>query len=311
MDEFALIRRYFDRQTQASGVDVGIGDDGAVLTPDPSKQQVQVIDTLVEGVHFPVHTNAADIAYRCVAVNLSDIAAMGASPRWMTLALTLNNADEPSVDEQWVESFADGLFEAAAIFDVALIGGDTTSGPVVTVTVAVTGEVETGEALLRSGAKEGDSIYVTGTVGDAAAGLKLLQRGEPDEFLCTRFLRPTPRVAIGRALIGRASAAIDISDGLAGDLEKLLAASGVGGEIEIADLPLSAALRSHFDADQQRNLALTGGDDYELCFTSSVPDIETMHGISKIGTVTAGQHLRCLHHGSVVEVDASGYRHFQ
>lgn len=306
MDEFALIRRYFDRQTEASGVDVGIGDDGAVLTPDPSKQQVQVIDTLVEGVHFPRNTNAADIAYRSVAVNLSDIAAMGAVPRWMTLALTLNNADE-----QWVESFADGLFAAAAIFDVALIGGDTTSGPVITVTVAVTGEVETGEALLRSGAKIGDAIYVTGTVGDAAAGLELLQRGEPNEFLCTRFLRPTPRVAIGRALLGRASAAIDISDGLAGDLEKLLAASGVGGEIEIADLPLSDALRSHFDADQQRNLALTGGDDYELCFTSSDPDIETMGGISKIGTVTAGQHLRCLHHGDVVEVDASGYRHFQ
>lgn len=306
MDEFELIRRYFDRQVRTPGVVVGIGDDGAVLTPEPSKQQVQVIDTLVEGVHFPSHTNAADIAYRCVAVNLSDIAAMGASPRWMTLALTLNNADE-----QWVESFAEGLFEAAGIFDVALVGGDTTSGPVVTVTVAVTGDVESGAALLRSGARVGDSIYVTGTVGDAAAGLKLLQRGESDEFLCTRFLRPTPRIAVGRALVGRASAAIDISDGLAGDLEKLLAASGVGGEIEIADLPLSDALRSHFDADQQRNLALTGGDDYELCFTSSDPDIETMDGISKIGTVTAGQHLRCLHHGDVVEVDASGYRHFQ
>jgi len=306
MDEFELISRYFDRQTTATGVNVGIGDDGAVLTPDPSKQQVQVIDTLVEGVHFPPHTNAADIAYRCVAVNLSDIAAMGAAPRWMTLALTLNNSDE-----KWLQSFADGLFEAAVQFDVALVGGDTTSGPVVTASIAVTGEVETGKALLRSGAKEGDSIYVTGTVGDAAAGLQLLQRGEADDFLCKRFLRPTPRVAIGRALLERASAAIDISDGLAGDLEKLLTASGVGADIEIEKLPLSAALRSNFDADQQRNLALTGGDDYELCFTSSDPDIETIAATTKIGTVTAGRQLRCLHHGDVVQVDASGYRHFQ
>jgi thiamine-monophosphate kinase len=305
MNEFELITRFFRRTTAMSGVVVGIGDDGAVLAPDPNKQQVQVIDTLVEGVHFPPQTRAADIAYRAVAVNLSDIAAMGAEPRWMTLALTLSNAEE-----EWLESFARGLFEAADEHQVSLIGGDTTSGQAVTVTIAITGEVEAGKALLRSGARAGDSIYVTGTVGDAAAGLQLLQRGESDDFLSSRFLRPTPRIAIGRALLGMATAAIDVSDGLAGDLQKLLLASGAGAEIEIAALPLSDALCARFDLEQQLQFALQGGDDYELCFTSSDPAVEKMAGVTRIGHVTAGAELVFQHHGDVVEVDASGYRHF-
>lgn len=308
MDEFELIRRYFDRANRASDVVVGIGDDGAVVQPHPSKQQVQVIDTLVEGVHFPRQTRAADIAYRCVAVNLSDIAAMGATPRWMTLALSINNADT-----QWLESFASGLFEAADRFKVALIGGDTTAASDITVTIAISGEVEEGKALLRSGAVAGDSIYVTGTIGDAAAGLYLLQSDEDEsgEFLTSRFLRPTPRVDVGQALLGKASAAIDISDGLVGDLSKLLTASGVGGEIEVSNLPLSTALCSRFDAEQQRKFALTGGDDYELCFTANASDVEDIAGITKIGCVTSTGDLLCRHHGDIVEVDASGYRHFQ
>jgi len=305
MNEFELINRYFRRTARMSGVVVGIGDDGAVLAPDPNKQQVQVIDTLVEGVHFPPQTSAADIAYRAVAVNLSDIAAMGAEPRWMTLALTLSNAEE-----EWLESFARGLFEATDEHKVSLVGGDTTSGQVVTVTVAMTGEVEKGQALLRSGARAGDSIYVTGTVGDAAAGLALLQRGEPDDVLSRRFLRPTPRVAIGRALLGMATAAIDVSDGLAGDLQKLLLASGVGAEIELAKLPLSDALCARFDPEQQLYFALQGGDDYELCFTSGDPEVDRIAGVTRIGLVTPGAQLVCRHYGDVVEVDASGYRHF-
>jgi thiamine-monophosphate kinase len=178
MDEFDLIRRYFDRQHDSSGVVIGIGDDGAILQPDPDKQQIHVIDTLVEGVHFPAGTRPFDIGYRVVAVNLSDIAAMGGRPRWMTLALTLSDADD-----QWLESFSEGLFDAAGEHDVRLVGGDTTRGPVITVTVTIIGEVDADRALLRSGAQAGDGVFVTGTLGDAAAGLQLLQAGEPSGVL--------------------------------------------------------------------------------------------------------------------------------
>jgi thiamine-monophosphate kinase len=306
MDEFDLIRRYFDRDGEKPGVAVGVGDDGAVLTPDTAKQQIQVIDTLVEGVHFPPDSKAADIAYRAVAVNLSDIAAMGAYPRWMTLALTLSDSSE-----QWVAAFSNGLFEAADKYQVALVGGDTTSGPIVTVTVTITGEVETGAALLRSGAKVGDAIFVTGTLGDAAAGLDLLQRGEPDEFLAQRFLRPTPRVTTGRALVGKANSAIDISDGFAGDLKKLLTASGVGGEIDIDKLPLSESLRERFTPNEQQQLALCGGDDYELCFTAAREAVKDIPGITAVGSVRESTGLTCRRNGDIVEVDDSGYRHFQ
>jgi thiamine-monophosphate kinase len=306
MDEFELIRRYFDRTGDMPGVAVGVGDDGAVLMPDTAKQQIQVTDTLVEGVHFPADTKAADIAYRAVAVNLSDIAAMGACPRWMTLALTLNDSGE-----QWLESFSSGLFEVADKYDVALVGGDTTSGPIVTVTVTITGDIEKGAALLRSGAKAGDGIFVTGTLGDAAAGLNLLQLGEYDDFLVQRFLRPTPRVAAGRALVGKANSAIDISDGLVGDLKKLLDASGVGGEIDIDKLPISDSLRNKFSADDRQSLALTGGDDYELCFTARENSVKDVTGITKIGSVNQSTGLTCRRNGEIVEVDDSGYRHFQ
>jgi len=306
MDEFELIRRYFNRNSDGTGVATGIGDDGAVLTPDTTAQQIQVIDTLVEGVHFPSDTGPADIGYRAVAVNLSDIAAMGGRPRWMTLALTLNNADE-----RWVESFATGLFDAADEFDVDLIGGDTSSGPIAVVTVSITGEVERGGALLRSGAKPGDAIYVSGTLGDAAAGLSLLQRGESNDFLVQRFQRPTPRIEIGRALVGRATAAIDISDGLAGDLRKLLTASGVGGEIHIDKLPISDAQRTQCSPEQQYQSALCGGDDYELCFTADEDAVADIAGITQIGRVTESGRLKCLLNGDIVETDDSGYRHFR
>jgi thiamine-monophosphate kinase len=306
MDEFELIRRYFTRSGDATDVATGIGDDGAVLTPDATQQQIQVIDTLVEGVHFPSDTGPADIGYRAVAVNLSDIAAMGGRPRWMTLALTLNNADE-----RWVDAFATGLFDAADPFDVDLIGGDTTSGPIAVVTVNISGEVEQGGALLRSGARPGDAIYVTGTLGDAAAGLSFLQRGESNDVLVQRFLRPTPRIEIGRALVGRASAAIDVSDGLAGDLRKLLTASGVGGEIHIDKLPISDTLRTQSSPQQQNQWALCGGDDYELCFTAKEDAVADIAGITQIGRVTESGRLNCLMNGDVVEIDDSGYRHFQ
>ena len=303
MDEFELIRRYFARDAQASDVIVGIGDDGAVLELAPGIQQVQVIDTMVEGVHFPSDMAAADVGYRVVAVNLSDIAAMGAKPRWMTLALTL--ADQ---DESWVDQFAAGLFDAAREYDVELIGGDTTSGKVIVATVHMTGVVEEGAALLRSGANVGDTVFVTGTVGDAAAGLALLRDGEREEYLQRRFLRPRARVAKGRELIGQASAAIDLSDGLVGDLRKLLDASGVGAEIDIGRIPMTEALRHRFDRDAALEFALTGGDDYELLFTGPA-DID-VDDVTPIGVVTEGTELLCRLNGELVEVDDAGYRHF-
>jgi thiamine-monophosphate kinase len=303
VDEFELIRRYFARDAQASDVIVGIGDDGAVLELAPGIQQVQVIDTMVEGVHFPSDMAAADVGYRVVAVNLSDIAAMGAKPRWMTLALTL--ADQ---DESWVDQFAAGLFDAAREYDVELIGGDTTSGKVIVATVHMTGVVEEGAALLRSGANVGDTVFVTGTVGDAAAGLALLRDGEREEYLQRRFLRPRARVAKGRELIGQASAAIDLSDGLVGDLRKLLDASGVGAEIDIGRIPMSEALRHRFDRDAALEFALTGGDDYELLFTGPA-DID-VDDVTPIGVVTEGTELLCRLNGELVEVDDAGYRHF-
>lgn len=306
MNEFELIGRYFDRKQKSSGVKVGIGDDGAVLTPEHDLDQVQVIDTLIAGVHFPVDTNPADIAYRAVAVNLSDIAAMGAQPRWMTLALTLSDNSE-----QWLQSFATGLFEAADEHHVALIGGDTTRADILAVTVAITGDVERDAAILRSGAKTGDTIYVTGTLGDAAAGLAILQQHQSDEFLVSRFLRPTARIEMGRALVGKAHAAIDVSDGLAGDLKKLLLASGVGARVDVLQLPMSKMLQQRFDQKDQMRFALTGGDDYELCFTAPASAMAGVSGITAIGTVTESPQLTFTLRGDVVEVDDSGYRHFQ
>ena len=305
MDEFDLIRRYFAHHAQGDGVIEGVGDDGAVLAATPGYSQVQVVDTLVEGVHFPSNVAAADIGYRCVAVNLSDIAAMGALPRFMTLALTLWDKDE-----SWVGSFARGLFAAADEFGVQLVGGDTTRGDSVVVSINVTGEVEEGSALLRSGAQVGDTVYVSGTPGDAAAGLALLTEGIPDDPLVQRFLRPSPRVELGRQLRGHAHAAIDVSDGLVADLRKLLDASNLGARLEIDAVPLSDALRRRFDHDAALNFALTGGDDYELCFTAPPGAVDGIDGITPIGTVTEGRQLECVRGGKLVDVDDRGYRHF-
>lgn len=307
VDEFELIRRYFDRAGNVDGVVVGVGDDGAVLEPTAGKQQVQVIDTLVEGVHYPKSFNPTDIGYRAVAVNLSDIAAMGATPRWMTLSLSM-----PTASEAWLGAFAEGLYTAATEFGVALVGGDTTSAPQVVTTVHISGEIDAGAALLRSGAQPGDTIYVTGTVGDAAAGLYGLLNGEPVKRLLSRFARPSPRIAYGQALLGIATAAIDVSDGLHGDLRKLLSASGVGAEIDIAKLPLSDTMLEHFAPERRCSFALGGGDDYELCFTAAaaLPD-PGITPVTAIGTISDSTDLVCRLRGDIVPFDDSGYRHFQ
>ena len=306
MDEFELIRRYFLRQDQPDDVVTGIGDDGAVIRPSPGKELVTVVDTLVADTHFPRSIDPADIGYRAVAVNLSDMAAMGAIPRWMTLALTLTRA-EPD----WLERFAAGLHEAARDSDVALIGGDTTRGEQLVVSVQVSGEVATGSAILRSGAKPGDTIFVTGTLGDAAAGLEQLDADNPDDYLVSRFLRPTARVEAGLALAGVANAAIDVSDGLIADLDKLLAASRVGADVDIEKLPLSQAIVDFAGRERALQYAMGGGDDYELCFTLPQSRLPGNLPCTAIGRITAGDDLKCFADGELVTFDSSGYRHFR
>ena len=313
MDEFEIIRRYFTRTTNGGGVEVGIGDDGAVLAPDAGRDLVAVVDTLVEDRHFPSTLAAADLGWRVVAVNLSDIAAMGAVPRWMTLSLTLSAADP-----EWLERFASGLFAAALPADVALVGGDTTRGAELVVSVQILGDVESGHALRRDGARAGDAVFVSGHPGEAAAGLAQLQANpSATGVLVDRFCRPQPRLSLGQALVGLATACIDVSDGLAGDLHKLLTASGVGADVDLAAVPISAEL-ADYAADQAPDLALRGGDDYELCFTAPAADADAVLAaaaksdtlVSRIGVVTAGPGLSFHIDGQPVSVDTAGYRHF-
>ena len=307
MDEFELIRRFFSRHSGSPMVVAGVGDDGAVLRPPADRELVTVIDTMVAGTHFPEDMDARDVGYRIVAVNLSDIAAMGAEPRWMTLALTLVEADA-----EWLGEFADGLYEAADEWGVVLVGGDTTKGEQLVASVQMTGELAPGTALYRGGAKDGDTIYVTGTLGDAAAGLSRLSDGASADNLARRFCRPTARVQTGRALAGVAHAAIDVSDGLVADLSKILEASGVGAELDVQRLPLSRELLQAVGRDQALQYAMGGGDDYELCFTLSEARLppEITSDVTAIGRITAETGLVCRDGDSVVPFDDTGYRHF-
>lgn len=266
--EFGLIARLRRGDRRGSGVALGIGDDAAVLRPTRGQWLAACVDTLVAGVHFPVGTAWPDLGWKALAVNLSDLAAMGARPRWATLAVTLPHGDAAAF-----LGIARGLRRLARAHGVALVGGDTTRGPL-SLTVQALGEVPARRALTRSGARPGDGIWVSGTLGDAAAGLAIVQgrlRGVPAaqaRRLRARLDRPTPRIALGIALRGIAGACIDISDGLAQDLGHVLRESGVGAAVAADALPLSTALRrTVVDAAARRSLALAGGDDYELCFT--------------------------------------------
>lgn len=307
MDEFELIRRFFSRPADSPAVVAGVGDDGAVLRPTQGRELVTVIDTMVAGTHFPPAMSAGDIGYRAVAVNLSDVAAMGAEPRWMTLALTLVEADA-----DWLAAFADGVYEAAAEWGVALVGGDTTKGDQLVVSVQMSGDLAPGTALYRSGARDGDTIYVTGTVGDAAAGLRLLAEGADEHVLARRFARPTARVGTGMALAGIANAAIDLSDGLVADLSKILEASGVGAELDLQRLPLSKQLVETVGREQALRDAMGGGDDYELCFTlpAAMLPRAIAADVTAIGRISAEPGLLCRDGDTVVPFDDTGYRHF-
>ena len=298
---------------------LGVGDDAAVLHVPSDRRLVVAMDTIVANVHFPATTEAQDIGYRALAVNLSDLAAMGADPAWLTLALTL-----PKVDEAWLEAFSDALFEQLNYYDMQLIGGDTTAGPL-SMTLAIHGYVPAGRALKRSGAKPGDWIYVTGTPGDSAAGLAILQdrlvveEAADADYLIKRHLRPTPRILHGQALRDRASAAIDLSDGLISDLGHILKASGVGARVDLDTFPLSAPLRRHAEPEQALRWALSGGEDYELCFT--VPELnrgtlDVALGHLGVPFTCIGQILpesegmQFLRDGEPVTLDWKGFDHF-
>ncbi len=314
-DEFQIIERYFTRPSQDPDVLLGIGDDAAVV--ETNGPTVIATDTLVAGVHFPQGLSGDAVGYRVLAVNLSDLAAMGAEPRWCTLALTL-----PGVDDSWLSAFADGFFGLAKAHGVSLIGGDLTRGPL-TVTVQLLGTVSADGLVTRAGGHVGDDIYVTGSLGDSAAGLALLNEGVDDagqerQALKGRFLRPTPRVAEGRGLGGLATAAIDISDGLLADLGHLCEASECGATIDVEQLPLSAEMLAVFPPQAAQTYALSGGDDYELCFTASpVQALAIERALEPfeakahpIGQLRAGSGVICHRAGVPFAPVAPGYRHF-
>lgn len=324
--EFALINRHFRRAGAArgDGVVLGIGDDCALLAPTPGMQLAVSTDTLIAGVHFPVDTPAADVGWKSLAVNLSDLAAMGATPRGCVLAIAL-----PVADDDWIAEFARGFFELADSAHCPLVGGDTTAMPgngPCTITVTVLGEVPAGEALRRDGARAGELICVSGAVGDAALGLERWLAGNREtlDIAVARLLRPVPRLALGVELRGVASSAIDISDGLLGDLAHILEessqSSGValGAELQLAAVPVSSALAALSD-DAAREHALAGGDDYELCFTVPVTALAALNvaaahahvRVSVIGRITADGQVRCLERdGSEWKSVRQSWEHF-
>jgi thiamine-monophosphate kinase len=319
--EFTLIDIFRERCAIArADVRLGIGDDGAVLAPPAGHDLVAVTDTLVAGVHFPVATRAEDIGWKSLAVNLSDLAAMGATPGWALLALTL-----PEADRDFVERFADGFASLAGLHRVALVGGDTTRGPL-TVTVTALGFVPNDRALRRDGARPGDLVFVTGTLGDAAGALRLGARTAHDDAeasardaLRARLDRPEPRIAAGAVLRGVASACIDVSDGLLADAAHIAAQSGVGIDIDADALPVSSALLQLFDASTRRAFQCGGGDDYELVFTlaeaeetSVMQDLARLGcGATRIGRVVEGAGVRLVDRdGADIDAPARGWDHF-
>jgi len=302
-DEFALIARFFSELDQGASVVLGNGDDGAILALADHEQLVVSVDTMVQGVHFPVTAGPSQIAYRAVAAATSDLAAMGARPVAMTLALTLSEANE-----HWLKDFRLGLASAIEDFSLPLVGGDLTRGDL-TLAVQVMGAVPAGMGLSRSGARAGDELWVSGCLGDAAAGLAVVL-GElsgpqvSQDSLTKKFWRPQPALALGEALRGQATACIDISDGLLADVAHLARASGVRAEVAAGRVPQSSALRALTDEAQALRWALAGGEDYVLCFTLP-PGAPAPDGCFPIGQITAGEGVYCD-----AEVEVYGYRHF-
>ncbi|AKH62364.1 MULTISPECIES: thiamine-phosphate kinase [Photorhabdus] len=318
--EFDLIARYFDRQTtNRRDVNLGIGDDCALMTLADKQQLAVSTDTLVSGVHFLPDISPEDLAYKSLAVNMSDLAAIGADPAWLSLALTL-----PEIDEHWLSGFSDSLFEQLHYYGMQLIGGDTTRGPM-SLTLTIHGLVPAGRALRRAGAKNGDWIYVSGSLGDSAAGLALLQNhlqiSDPvsRDWLIQRHLRPQPRILLGQALRDLATSAIDLSDGLISDLGHILKASRCGARINLDAIPYSGAMKQYVEPQQALMWALSGGEDYELCFT--VPErnrgaleialAHTGAGFSCVGQIMPeSEEIRYYSKSKEIKLDLKGFDHF-
>lgn len=319
MKEFELINRYFKgRGITRRDVSLGIGDDCALVTVPQNCQLAVTTDTLVSGVHFFDDISPRALGHRALAVNLSDLAAMGAEPTWVSVALTL-----PNINQQWIEEFTEGMHEIAEYFNVQIIGGDTTQGSL-TVTICAKGTVPEGKALRRAGAKVGDWVCVTGTLGDAGLAIESRKRGlsiEPEhlKYINSRFDYPTPRVAAGQVLRGLASSAIDVSDGLMADLTHILDMSQVSASINIENIPTSDAMRSSLNFEAQLPYILGYGDDYELLFTVSEDNKSMLelklrqYGVEAtcIGQIKSGEgHIELLHHGEKFNFEQQGFEHF-
>lgn len=314
--EFELIRRHFTRPTRQTLL--GVGDDAALLAVSPGMELAVSADMLLAGTHFFADADPYQLGWKSLAVNLSDMAAMGALPKWATLAIAL-----PAADESWIDRFAQGFFDCAARYQVDLIGGDTTRGPLA-ISVQIMGEVASGKAVLRSGAKAGDEIWVSGTVGSAALALAALQgryalSAEELEACLPALHMPQPRVELGLLLHLYANSAIDISDGLLADLGHILQSSTVGADISLRHIPCSKTVNARLADRQIQHMVLGGGDDYELCFTAPARN----HGeiarlaqiislpLTQIGTVNTSRELvvRDLD-DRIIDMKATGFDHF-
>ena len=309
MNEFEIIKNYFDWPLSDPSVELGVGDDAALFQVDAGCQLVTSTDTLSEGVHFFNDAHPGHIAYKSLAVNLSDIAAMGAQAKCFTLALTI-----PNLDEDWLKAFSKSLRETSELYNVSLIGGDTTRGPL-NITITIMGTIEKSKAIKRSGAKNGDDIYVSGELGDAALCLKKLREGfKPNETELNKLYKPVPRLDLGATLKNLASACIDISDGLEQDLSHILKASKAGAVIETEKLPMSETVKEYVHSSQDWGVPLCGGDDYELCFTSNnsnqpwIKKISKELGIAitKIGVIDDSNNLEIKGYDG----KSSSYQHF-
>ena len=317
MSESQIIERLRSAGVSRDDVVLGIGDDAAIIDVPAACKMVVCADALIAGTHFPASISAFHIGWRSLAVNLSDFAAMGAEPRWATLALSM-----PTADEEWVAEFARGFSKLAQAYEVALVGGDTVRGPVSS-SVQLMGIASSKGSLLRAGASVGDDVWVSGYPGDAAAGLAVLE-GRLDvptlaaDYLSGRFLSPGARIALGQGLVGVASAAIDISDGLYVDAGRIAAASGVGLVLEMDKLPLSPVLAENLETNEALEFAAMGGDDYELLFTAAAVSRDRIKALgrrlnmscTRIGSAVDGETVTCVLESKRWMPSHTGFDHF-